>query len=79
MEVLQPDALIERLSGYAALRHPRRGAATNIGSLADIVSRVSVGASTSSAIAIEMNPLAWTKEGWMALDAVITMNETTGS
>ncbi len=72
-------ALIERLSGYAALRHPRRGAATDIDSLADIVSRVSVGASTSSATAIEMNPLAWTKEGWMALDAVITMNETAGS
>jgi acyl-CoA synthetase (NDP forming) len=63
--------MIQRLRGLRALTSPRRGRPADLAALAELISRVSMLAAVPDIAELDLNPLAWTADGWLALDAVV--------
>jgi acetyl-CoA synthetase len=65
---LEAAGMIERLQGRALLDGFRGAPAADVAELARIVSRVSRGLVGSGLSEIELNPLIWDGEEWVAVD-----------
>ena len=68
VDEMQAIAMIERLRGRALLDGFRGAPAANVEGLAQTVSLVSRGMSGSGLQEVEINPLIWDGEGWVAVD-----------
>jgi succinyl-CoA synthetase beta subunit len=63
--------MISRLRGRGVLSSSRRGAPPDIDALASVVIRIGDILANSNLEEIEINPLIWTGEAWVALDALV--------
>jgi acetyl-CoA synthetase (ADP-forming) len=63
--------MISRLRGRGVLSPSRRGTAPDIDALASVVIRIGEILANSNLEEIEINPLVWTGEAWVALDALV--------
>jgi acyl-CoA synthetase (NDP forming) len=64
--------LIDRLAGAAVLRRSRRRPEPDLTALAELTAHVSERfAEDPALIELEMNPIAWTTDGWIVLDALL--------
>ena len=68
-------AMIDRLRGRPLLDGYRGGQAADVAGLARIVSQVSRGLVGGSADEVEINPLVWTGEEWVAVDWLVVLTE----
>jgi hypothetical protein len=63
--------MISRLRNRGVLSASRGGAAPDLGALSSIVARVSEILANSDLEEIEINPLVWDGESWLALDGLV--------
>ena len=68
VDEIRAAAMIDRLRGKALLDGFRGASRSDLGELAEIVSRVSRGIAGSGLREVEINPLTWDGEGWVAVD-----------
>ncbi len=73
VEAVHARRMIESLAGIDLLREPRRGSAADLAALAQIVAAVGAAIVSDQSISgVDINPLVWA-DGWLALDATITI------
>jgi acetate---CoA ligase (ADP-forming) len=68
VDEIRAAAMIDRLRGKALLDGFRGASRSDLDELAGIVSRVSRGIAGSGLREVEINPLTWDGEGWVAVD-----------
>ena len=71
VSVAQATRMIQRLRGRRVLTHPRSGQPADLTALAEVLHRVSLLAGVPELRELDLNPLAWTSDGWLALDAAV--------